>query len=94
MIQNDGLTVDIGHMKPVVGAILNFFFPGSGNLVFGHKRPLGALWLIGAVGLTYVELSIQEPLPQIYKVMFASVFIMNIAFALDLHRALKERDEG
>lgn len=74
-------------MKKALAVAGNFFFPGLGYLILGVKPVLAVAWLAGVVGLTYVELSIKEPLPSLYWVMFASVFVMNSAFALD---ALKE----
>ena len=71
-----------------IATIANFFLPGLGYIISGHRRFLGVFWLIGAFGLTYVELGIQEPLPDMYWVMFASVFIMNIAFAVDVWREI------
>jgi hypothetical protein len=69
--------------KPWISAVLNFFFMGLGYIYNGQKKILGLLFTIGAIGLTYVELSIQEPLPDLYMVMFASVLIVNTAFAID-----------
>lgn len=71
--------------------IANFFLPGLGYIISGHKRLLGLPFVLGMVGLTYVELSIQEPLPDLYKVMFASVFVINTAFAVDVYQALGEK---
>ena len=65
----------------------NFFLPGLGYLInAGERAMLGALWLPGVLGLTYVEFGIQEPMPHYYMVMFASVLIMNTAFAIDAYR--------
>lgn len=66
-----------------IATVLNFFFPGAGYLVLGHKVPLALAWLVGVIGLTYVELSIQTAAPAYYGPMFASVFVMNTAFAAD-----------
>lgn len=66
-----------------LAAVLNFFFPGSGYLLLGHRMALSLLWLVGVIGLTWVELTIQPLAPQAYTVMFASVLIMNTAFAID-----------
>ena len=74
--------------NPLVAAIANFFLPGLGYILAGIKRGLGALWLIGVVGLTYVEFGIRDPEPDLYKIMFASVLIMNIAFAIDVYREI------
>ena len=81
-------------MKKWIGALLNFFFPGLGNLVFGYKRELGLFWLPGVLGLTYVEQSIKEPLPQMYWIMFGAVLWMNIGFAIDAYRGIKAMTEG
>lgn len=74
-------------MNPWIPTILNFFLPGLGYLVAGIKRPLAVLWLVGVIGLTYVEFGIREPEPTLYAIMFASVLIMNTAFAIDVYRA-------
>jgi len=74
-------------MNPWIPTILNFFLPGLGYLVAGIKRPLAVLWLIGVIGLTYVEFGIREPEPTLYAIMFASVLVMNLAFAIDVYRA-------
>ncbi len=75
--------------KTWIATLLNFFFPGAGYLLLGHKVPLAAAWLVGVIGLTYVELGIQSAAPTYYWPMFASVFIMNIAFAVDAFRVGK-----
>ena len=74
-------------MNRWIPTILNFFLPGLGYLVAGIKRPLAVLWLIGVIGLTYVEFGIREPEPTLYTIMFASVLVMNTAFAIDVYRA-------
>ena len=73
-----------------LATILNFLLPGLGYLVAKVKPPWAILWLLGAVGLTIVEFGIQESEPNLYWLMFASVFAMNIAFAIDVHLAVKE----
>ncbi|MBX2796797.1 MAG: hypothetical protein KTR31_03980 [Myxococcales bacterium] len=70
-------------LKVWIATLLNFFLPGAGYLVLGHRVGLSLLWLAGVIGLTWVELSIQSVAPQSYTVMFASVFVMNTAFAID-----------
>jgi len=75
-----------------VATIANFFLPGLGYLIAGVKRGLGVLWLIGVIGLTYVEFGIREPEPTLYAIMFASVLIMNVAFAIDAYREVKAAD--
>ena len=62
----------------------NFFFPGLGYLIaVPHKRPHGVLWLVGAVGLSYVEQVAIGPGGAGFWPMFASVFVLNTAFAYD-----------
>lgn len=75
-----------------LATILNFFLPGLGYLVARVKPPWAALWLLGAVGLTIVEFGIQDSEPDLYTLMFASVFAMNIAFAIDVYRTVKDRE--
>ncbi len=77
--------------KVWAATVANFFLPGLGYLIAGVKRPLAVLWLIGVVGLTYVEFGIREPEPTLYAIMFASVLIMNVAFAVDAHQLAKEQ---
>jgi len=66
-----------------IAALLNFFFAGLGYVVLGERRLLGVGWTIAAVGLTYVELSVQTAAPALYWPMFASVFLLNTCFAVD-----------
>ena len=73
-------------MNPWIPTVANFFFPGLGYLIAGVKRALAVLWLVGVIGLTYVEFGIRDPEPTLYNIMFASVFLMNIAFAIDVYR--------
>ena len=73
-------------MNPWIPTIANFFLPGLGYLIAGIKRPLAVLWLVGVVGLTIVEFGIREPEPGLYNLMFGSVLLMNIAFAIDVYR--------
>jgi len=69
--------------KTWIATLLNFFLPGAGYLVLGHKVPLAIAWLVGVIGLTFVELGIQTAAPSYYLPMFASVLLMNTAFAAD-----------
>jgi|AP17_2_1055511.scaffolds.fasta_scaffold77378_2 hypothetical protein len=77
--------------KTWIATLLNFFFPGAGYLVLGHNIPLALAWLVGVIGLTYVEFGIQTAAPSYYWPMFASVFVMNIAFAVDAYRVGKQK---
>lgn len=70
-----------------IATVLQFFLPGLGWLVLGEKRLLGLGWLVGVLGLTYVETGIQTAAPAYYLPMFASVFLMNTMFAADVWRA-------
>ena len=78
--------------KVWVATIANFFLPGLGYLIAGIKRGLAFLWLIGVVGLTYVEFGIRESEPTLYAIMFASVLIMNLAFAIDVYRLAQQEE--
>ena len=83
--------------NPKLAALANFFLPGVGYLLIGQKRERAVLWLIGVIGLTYVEFGIRESEPTLYAIMFASVFIGNIAFAIDVYRlatAAQDRSGG
>lgn len=72
--------------------ILNFFLPGLGNIISGYKRDLGFGWLIAVIGLTYVEFGIRQSEPTLYAVMFASVLILNLMFAIDIYRSFSKSD--
>ncbi len=78
--------------NPWIAAIANFFFPGLGYLIAGVKRGLAVLWLVGVLGLTYVEFGIRDPEPTLYTIMFISVLVMNVAFAIDAYRTVDARD--
>ena len=75
-------------------ALANFFFPGVGYLIVGVKRDIAWLWLAGAVTLTFVEFGIRESEPNLYWVMFAAVFVMNIAFAIDVYRVASAQNRN
>ncbi len=75
-----------------LAAVANFFLPGAGYLLAGTKRVLAVAWMIGAIGLTYVEFGIREPEPQLYAIMFAAVFVMNTAFAIDVYQTVRRRE--
>lgn len=78
--------------KAWVAAAANFFLPGLGYLIAGVKRGLAVLWLLGVIGLTYVEFGIQEPEPTLYRIMFASVLVMNVAFAVDVFQIARDAE--
>lgn len=65
-------------------ALANFFFPGLGYLIaVPHKRPQGGVWLLGAIGLTYVEQVAIGPDHAAFLPMFVTVLVLNTAFAID-----------
>lgn len=73
-----------------LATFLNFAFPGAGYLLLGHKVPMAIAWLVGVIGLAYVEqvhqfggVTLKDHDPVAFGIMFASVFIMNTAFAVD-----------
>lgn len=76
--------------KVYLATVANFFLPGLGYLIAGVKRGIAVLWLVGVIGLTYVEFGIREPEPTLYLIMFASVLVMNVAFAIDVYRIARE----
>ncbi len=80
--------------KTWIATLLNFFFAGLGYVVLGERRLLGIGWTIGAIGLTYVELSIQTAAPAYYWPMFAAVFLMNTCFAIDAYNIGKRLESA
>ncbi len=70
----------------------NFFFPGLGYLMLRHKIVQSLGWLAGVIGLTVVELQLQEPMPTLYWTMFASVLVMNTMFAVDAWKVASEQE--
>ena len=81
-------------MKKWLATALNFFLPGLGYLIYGHKVPLAIAWLVSALSLTYVEqlhtfadgTRLLAHDPTAFGVLFAAVFIMNTAFAIDCYK--------
>lgn len=78
---------------PWLAALLNFFFMGRGTLYVGQRKAFGAALTLGAIALTWVELSLQTQAPSLYPVMFGTVFVMNTFFALDGWREAKQLNE-
>jgi len=74
---------------PWLAALLNFFFMGPGTLYVGERKLFGVVLTLGAVALTYVELSLQTQAPTLYPIMFGTVFVMNTFFAVDGWREAK-----
>lgn len=77
-----------------IATAANFFFPGLGNLISGHQRLLGIGWLLGFIALTYVEFSIQGPLPTVYWIMFSAVLVINSMFAISLFQSLSAKEQA
>ena len=70
-----------------IAALTNFFLPGLGYLIaVPSKRLLGIPFLLGAIGLSYVEQVAVGPEHPAFWPMFVSVFVMNTAFAIDGYR--------
>jgi len=87
------LQIILQMKRPWLSALLNFFFMGVGYIYNGQRVMLGALFTAGAIGLTYVELSIQEIAPAIFWIMFVSVLVVNTAFAIDGYNEAKQINE-
>jgi hypothetical protein len=77
------------NKSPFLAAILNFFFMGPGYIYLGKKVGLGIGFTLGAIALTYVELSIQPLDTTLWAIMFAAVFVVNTCFAIDAYREAK-----
>lgn len=75
--------------KATIAAIANFFLPGLGYLIGGVRGTIAILWLVGVIGLTYVEFQVQGLDQQLFLIMFGAVFVMNVAFAVDAYRAVR-----
>ncbi|MBI2415536.1 MAG: hypothetical protein HYV33_02620 [Candidatus Kerfeldbacteria bacterium] len=76
--------------KPWLAGLLNFFFMGLGTLYLGKRKPFGLVLTLGSFALTYVELSLKAVDINLYWIMFATVFVMNVLFTLDALREAKE----
>ncbi len=81
--------------SPFLASALNFVLPGAGYLYNGDKHPLICVGMMaGAVGLTYVELDLQKSEPDLYPIMFGSVFVLNTSIAIDTFFKTKKRNEA
>lgn len=77
-----------------IAVVANFFLPGLGYIIaVPEQRVAGVFWLLGAVGLTVVEqgMGLEQALPNAFKVMFATVFVMNIGHVLNTLRYFKKQ---
>ena len=62
-----------------IAALTNFFLPGLGYLIaVPSKRLLGIPFLLGALGLSYVEQVAVGPEHPAFWPMFVSVFVMRV----------------
>jgi uncharacterized membrane protein len=68
---------------PWLAALLNFLLMGAGTLYNGRRAPLGAALTVGAVLLTYVEMSLQTTNRTLWAIMFCAVFLNNTFLAID-----------
>lgn len=78
-----------------VAVVLNFFLPGLGYIIaVPEQRIAGIFWLIGAIGLSVVEqgMGMQEKMPDAFKVMFGTVFIMNIGHVINTLQYFKKKE--
>ena len=78
-----------------VAVALNFFLPGLGYIIaVPEQRIAGIFWLLGVIGLTAVEqfMGLEKTLPDAFKVMFASVFIMNLGHVVNTLAYFKARE--
>ncbi|MCB9745363.1 MAG: hypothetical protein H6741_27980 [Alphaproteobacteria bacterium] len=75
----------------ILAVLANFFLPGLGYLMaVPHKRLQGLAFLIGALGLSYVEQVALGPEHAAFMPMFVAVFIMNTGFAYDAWKEVSE----
>ena len=81
-----------------VAVIANFFLPGLGYVIaVPEQRVAGVFWLLGAIGLTVVEqgMGLEQALPGAFKLMFGTVFVMNIGHVINtLHYFKKKQGAG
>ncbi len=80
--------------KPWLAAILNFFLMGAGTLYNGNRKALGIGLTIGALVLSWLEFQVRDVAPNLYAIMFGTVFFMNIFFAYDGYSEAKAINEG
>ena len=76
--------------NPWIAAVLNFFFIGLGTLYVGKRKLFGLVLTLGALSLTYVEFQVKTYNMSLYNVMFATVLIMNVFFAMDGYQEAKQ----
>lgn len=85
-----------GDKNPWIAGLLNFFLMGAGYVYNGEDVPLGLALTASSVGLTYVELGLQQqafaPGGNItpWAVMFGSVLLANTFLAMDAYAQAEE----
>ena len=80
-----------------VAVVLNFFLPGLGYIIaVPEQRIAGIFWLLGAVGLTVVEqfMGLEQTLPNAFKVMFATVLVMNLGHVVNTLKYFPSEAKG
>ena len=70
-------------MKRIAATLANWFLPGLGYIILRERILQSVFFIIGLVGLTWVEFGIKEAAPSFYMPMFISVLVMNTGFAID-----------
>ena len=76
--------------NPWIAAVLNFFFMGPGTFYNGRRKLFGAALTVGAIVLTYVGLQLKSAAPDLYPIMFAAIFLVNVFFAIDGYQEAKQ----
>mgnify|MGYP006902762276 CR=1 FL=1 len=80
--------------SPLLAAGMNFFFPGLGYLYTGEQPLLTSLGMMaGAIGLTVVELQLQDQAPDLYPIMFGSVMVLNTSIAIVTFKNTRKNNE-
>lgn len=88
-----------GDKNPWIAALLNFFFMGAGYVYNGEDVPLGLALTASSIGLTYVELGLQNAAFATtgtntdklnWGLMFGSVFLANTFLAMDAYQQAEE----
>ena len=98
----DGLGGLLIMKKPIVAALLNFFFMGPGYIYNGKRALLGLGFTVTAVLLTIVEQGpvfaggqgLKDVSPVAFGLMFVAVFLGNTMFAIDGFREAKAINEA
>lgn len=87
-------TTTKANKKVWLAALLNFFFMGAGTLYLGHRKALGLALTLGAIALTYVEMSLKPISMDLYTTMFGAVFLVNTFLAVDAAQEARAINAG